>query len=67
MTLKHKKIQLEGYFLPGITRDLIDISERDLKIYKKYGHFSATFLAQYEEDFSNPGLFHQFCKDIRIR
>jgi hypothetical protein len=65
LTLKFKT-HFDGHFRHGITRDQVEASQRDWKIYEKYGYFSGTFLAQYEEDFANPGLLHRLCKEIRI-
>lgn len=66
LTLKCKGHTLAGYFRPGISKDQVDISSRDWKIYEKYGYFSSTFLAQFEEDFANPGFYHRLCKDMRM-
>ena len=47
MTLKYKKNERNNHIVPGVKRDQVSIGERDWKIYKKYGCFSGTFLAQY--------------------
>lgn len=67
MTLKYKKTPQNSHFSPGIVRDEVEIAERDWKIYSKYGCFSGSFLAQYEENFANPGLFHRYSKDLRLK
>ena len=48
MTLKFKKNEKNQHIEVGVRKDEINIGQRDWKIYKKYGCFSGTFLAQYQ-------------------
>jgi len=52
LTLKYKaseeKIkELKKYYTPGITKDNIEIPEKEKRKYEKYGYFSSLFLSQY--------------------
>jgi hypothetical protein len=67
LTIKYKNHPQNCPFSAGITKDQVEVAERDWKIHQKYGCFSATFLGQYEENFANPGLFHRYCKDLRLK
>jgi hypothetical protein len=65
MTVRQKG-EVAGNWRPGVKCDHARIAPRDMKIFEKYGHFSATFLAQYEYDFANPGLAAKLAKDVRV-
>ena len=67
LTLKVPKQHRHPNLRPGVTKDQIDPAPREWRLFEKLGYFSANFLAQYEEDFSNPGLLVRLCRDGRLR
>ena len=66
MTLRHQKTAERGEVKSGVCRDQIDIIPREWKLFEKHGYFTLSLIAQYESDFSNPGLIQRLCRDHRL-